>query len=298
MQRRNKIIHSQNYHMPRIRQKRRVLLPPKMEGFKPFGMSRCKVGQIALTYEEYEAVRLTDYQGLTQAEAAEQMGVSRPTFTRIYEHARKVVAAALIEGKTLLIGGGDFESDTYWYRCCACKQVNTSDEPAPYCQSCRSKDLKLLHDPSNDTNVSTLRCYHDLRLYVTNKGEMIMKIAIPTRANVVDDHFGHCEYYTLVSVDENNQVIAEATLQAPQGCGCKSNIAGVLQDMDVTVMLAGNMGQGALNKLSSHNIKVFRGCSGEVKQVVADFIAGKITDSGMGCDAHHGAHDHQCSHHE
>ncbi|MGL4805015.1 MAG: DUF134 domain-containing protein [Bacteroidales bacterium] len=283
--------------MPRIRLRRKVVFPPKMEGFKPFGMPRFKSGKISLTYEEYESVRLTDYEGLTQAEASGQMGISRPTFTRIYEHARKIVATALIEGKTLIIGGGDFESDSYWYRCCSCKHANSSMQPASHCPSCHSSEIKLLHDPHNETSVNTLRSYSDLRLFLTNKEEVMMKIAIPTRANVVDDHFGHCEYYTIVSIDDNNQIINEESLQAPQGCGCKSNIASVLQEMGITVMLAGNMGQGALNKLSAHDIKVFRGCKGEVKQVISDFIAGKINDSGAGCSAHHEGHDHQCSHH-
>lgn len=118
------------------------------------------------------------------------------------------------------------------------------------------------------------------------------KIAIPTRENAVDDHFGHCEYYTVFSVGDDNRIQGSETVPSPQGCGCKSNIAAVLENMGVSVMLAGNMGQGALNVLSSHNIKVVRGCSGNVTDVATAYLNGGITDSGMGCTAH-GQH-HNC----
>ena len=67
---------------------------------------------------------------------------------------------------------------------------------------------------------------------------------------MVDDHFGHCDHYTIYTI-EDKTITATQTLPSPQGCGCKSNIASTLHDMGVEVMLAGNMGQGALNKLSA-----------------------------------------------
>lgn len=54
----------------------------------------------------------------------------------------------------------------------------------------------------------------------------MMKIAIPTKENVVDNHFGHCEYYTILTVGQDNQILSSETIPSPQGCGCKSNIAG------------------------------------------------------------------------
>lgn len=44
-----------------------------------------------------------------------------------------------------------------------------------------------------------------------------MKIAIPTRNNVVDDHFGHCEYYTIFTIDENKNIIAKERHESPEG---------------------------------------------------------------------------------
>jgi predicted Fe-Mo cluster-binding NifX family protein len=132
-----------------------------------------------------------------------------------------------------------------------------------------------------------------------------MKIAIPTREGVVDDHFGHCEMYTLLTVDENNSIQNTEHLPSPQGCGCKSNIAAVLQQQGVTVMLAGNMGAGALQILNRFGIEVYRGCSGDIRQLAESFLAGNTVDSGQGCqqhEAHHAGHhghnqgEHQCGH--
>ena len=81
-------------------------------------------------------------------------------------------------------------------------------------------------------------------------------------------------------------------LPSPEGCGCKSGIAADLQKMGVEVMLAGNMGDGALNKLAAHGIKVIRGCKGDIGTVVRSYIAGFILDSGIGCN-HHECGEHK-----
>ncbi len=110
-------------------------------------------------------------------------------------------------------------------------------------------------------------------------------IAVPTRDGSVDDHFGHCACYTLFTVT-GGRITARETLPSPEGCGCKSNIASVLQAKGVGVMLAGNMGEGAKCVLGQCGIAVIRGCSGPVETVVSDYLAGRIADSGEGCRSH------------
>ena len=130
-----------------------------------------------------------------------------------------------------------------------------------------------------------------------NKEKLILKVAVPTRENNVDDHFGHCEAYTVFTIDENKKIISSEILPSPQGCGCKSNIASVLKEKGVSIMLAGNMGGGALNVLNSHGIDVYRGCSGNVNELTISFLEGKIGDSGVGCSHHKNAGEtHQCGH--
>lgn len=119
-----------------------------------------------------------------------------------------------------------------------------------------------------------------------------MKIALPSLQDHIDDHFGHCEYFTVFTIDDNKQITAQETVASPAGCGCKSNIASILAEMGVTVMLAGNMGEGAVNVLNGCGIDVYRGCSGQVKTVAEKWLAGAVVDSGDSCHAHeHGCHN-------
>jgi predicted Fe-Mo cluster-binding NifX family protein len=119
-----------------------------------------------------------------------------------------------------------------------------------------------------------------------------MKIALPTHENQIDSHFGHCEYFTVFTIDDSKEIIAQDTVASPEGCGCKSDIAFILADMGVTVMLAGNMGDGAVNVLNNAGIKVLRGCTGDVKEVALAWLGGTLADSGESCSAH----GHECSH--
>jgi predicted Fe-Mo cluster-binding NifX family protein len=125
-----------------------------------------------------------------------------------------------------------------------------------------------------------------------------MKIALPTRGNIIDDHFGHCESYTIFTINERDEIENRETLLSEAGCGCKSGIAGVLRQKGVEIMLAGNMGDGALNVLQRHAITVFRGCQGDVTEVTRAFIRGELDDSGVSCGHSHGdgGQGHQCNH--
>ena len=124
-----------------------------------------------------------------------------------------------------------------------------------------------------------------------------MKIAVPTRGSNVDDHFGHCEMLTLFTLKEGKGIDKTEILPSPKGCGCKSNIAGILQQSGVTLLLAGNMGNGALQVLNRHGIQVIRGCSGDVQAVVLNYLDGSVADSGEGCQEHQShAEGHNCKH--
>lgn len=127
-----------------------------------------------------------------------------------------------------------------------------------------------------------------------------MKIAVPTKGdNRVDDHFGHCEFYKIFSISESNEIEDEVILQSPQGCGCKSNIASDLAEMGVEIMLAGGIGNGAIQKLASQGIQVVRNCQGDVNSLVSEYLKGNIKDGGASCKAHEEhshADGHVCNH--
>lgn len=125
----------------------------------------------------------------------------------------------------------------------------------------------------------------------TIQRSLIMKIALPSRDDHIDSHFGHCEYFTVFTVIDS-EIISQETVPSPAGCGCKSNIASVLSQMGVSVMLAGNMGDGAVHVLNQSGIDVVRGCEGIVKDVALSWLSGSITDSGDSCHQH----EHECQH--
>ncbi|HXK74737.1 MAG TPA: DUF134 domain-containing protein [Bacteroidales bacterium] len=129
---------------PRRKRMRRIFNIPTIKGFKPYGNSCSQKGKrelISLFYEEYEALRLCDYEKLTHAQACRLMQISRPTFTRIYASAREKIATAFVEGKQMIIEGGKVYFDSEWYRCsdCSC-HFNHPDKEAiiencPLCHS-------------------------------------------------------------------------------------------------------------------------------------------------------------------
>jgi uncharacterized protein len=88
---------------------RRIGYLPEVTIFKPAGVPLRELEVINLSYEEVEAIRLKDLEGLEQKPAAEKMNVSRPTFQRILFSARKKLAAALLGGKAIRIEGGNYE---------------------------------------------------------------------------------------------------------------------------------------------------------------------------------------------
>ncbi len=91
--------------MSRPQKQRCICSVPEVTGFEPQGCAPS--GSITLTYDEYETIRLLDHMQLTQEQCAKRMGISRPTVTRIYDEARRKMADMIVNGKSLVIGGGD-----------------------------------------------------------------------------------------------------------------------------------------------------------------------------------------------
>lgn len=109
--------------MPRRKRGRWMWEPPLVRGFKPFGIPFMNSEPVVLLLEEYEAIKLADYENLTHDQACTRMGVSRPTFTRIYDAARKKIAKAFVEGIPIVVHGGNVEFKEKWYRCLDCNRI-------------------------------------------------------------------------------------------------------------------------------------------------------------------------------
>ncbi len=129
--------------MPRPQKKRSVHRPPLRSEFKPTGIPSCDLEVVPLALDELEAIRLADYEGLDHADSAEQMEISRSTFSRLVERARHKVAQFLIEGRRLQVEGGEVHFQGNLIRCSDCgHSIQTSFESKPTeCPECGSSNL-------------------------------------------------------------------------------------------------------------------------------------------------------------
>ncbi|MBE0530820.1 MAG: DUF134 domain-containing protein [Rhodospirillales bacterium] len=93
--------------MPRPCKCRCVATLPGVIDFKPRGIPMHALQEVYLAFDGYEALRLSDLEGLDQGAAAERMGVSRQTFGRILGAARRTVTRAIVEGMALRVEGGN-----------------------------------------------------------------------------------------------------------------------------------------------------------------------------------------------
>lgn len=131
---------------------RKVTTPPLFKGFKPIG----EVGSnhvIVMNYEEYEAIRLSDYELMGQMRASSVMGISRSTFARIYESARRKVAQGFTEGLPIIFEGGKVYFDSEWYSCNECGSLfnHHERETTPdICSLCGSRNIVQFSDDSKD----------------------------------------------------------------------------------------------------------------------------------------------------
>jgi len=89
--------------MSRPKKYRCIGCSPDTSCFKPKGIPIIQLEEVLLSLDELETIRLADYEGLYHENAAKQMGISRPTFGRILDGARRKVADAIINGKALQI---------------------------------------------------------------------------------------------------------------------------------------------------------------------------------------------------
>lgn len=125
-----------------------------------------------------------------------------------------------------------------------------------------------------------------------------MRIAVPTKENdTLDNHFGHCRFYTVYTISDENEITGKERIDSPQGCGCKSGITGDLAAMGVTVMIAGGIGDGAVANLTATGMKVVRNCGGHPEELVKQYLAGELADGGVNCSGHHHGHEHGDGHH-
>ncbi|MDA3823613.1 MAG: DUF134 domain-containing protein [Bacteroidales bacterium] len=132
--------------MPRRRKHRKVVAPPGFKGYKPYGTTRTEKEHIELLYEEYESLKLADYDLMNHLDASKLMGISRPTFARIYESARRKVAKAMVETKEIKTVFGNAIMDDSWFICKDCNTRFTVPRTMQVgaCGLCSSKNVHTI----------------------------------------------------------------------------------------------------------------------------------------------------------
>jgi predicted DNA-binding protein (UPF0251 family) len=133
--------------MPRRKRMRRVVAPPGFRGYRPYGNRYGRKEQVDLLYEEYEAIKLADYDLMNHLEASRLMGVSRATFARVYESARRKIARALVETREIKSVFGNASLDHSWFECTECHaRFNIPDsrteQKCPICKSDHIQSIK------------------------------------------------------------------------------------------------------------------------------------------------------------
>lgn len=217
---------------------------------------------INLSVEEYEVVRLMDYLGMTQAECAEHMEISRGTVQALYMEARKKIARFLVEGTYMEIGGGDY-------------QLCEKDCEEKCLGRCSESPVSLLND-------------------VQNGNGFIMKIAVTYDKGQVFQHFGRTEQFKIYEVSEGNITSAEVVDTNGRGHGA---LAGFLTEHGVHVLICGGIGGGARNALAEAGIELYPGAVGDADLQVESFLNGTLLyNPNTQCEHHHGD-QHKCEEH-
>jgi len=129
--------------MARPKNNRIVYAPPFYTEFKPAGISINSLDEIQLSLDEFEGIRLADLLGMSHEEAANEMGISRSTFSRLIVKARKKIASFFFHGKSLVVTGGNIHFRQNIIKCADCGHMFKTDirTKVSFCAECGSNNL-------------------------------------------------------------------------------------------------------------------------------------------------------------
>lgn len=261
--------------MPRPNKPRRVCQLPAHTHFfsQEYSTHTTKHG-LLLSIEEYETIRLLDYMGMTQQEAAEQMGTGRTTVQALYIQARRKLSRFLVEGTPLTIEGGS-------YQLCSRQLGDSSYQPCPR-QSCSRL--------SGSQKTNCIR-----KMTVSGKERNHMKIAVTYENGQVFQHFGHTEQFKVYDVEDGKIISSEIVDTNGQGHGA---LAGFLFGGGVDVLICGGIGGGARNALAEAGIQLYPGATGDADAQVESFLKGQLVyDPDTMCSHHSHEEGHSCGEH-
>lgn len=132
---------------------RHLIFPHREVSFSPDNSVKQSNEDIFLLSEEYEVIKLIDYENMNHLQAAKVLHVSRPTLTRIYNRARKKIAESLVELKTLKLEGGNSIYIENWFKCEFCNSIYNIPDLENFssnCPVCLSNTVKVFHKNLNN----------------------------------------------------------------------------------------------------------------------------------------------------
>jgi len=209
--------------------------------FYPLGTNKIDNEVVNINLDEFEALRLCDYEGLSQIDAAEDMHVSRATVQRLLISSRKKVVDVILHNKTLQI----------------------------------------------KNEIANIKLKGESKMNIEEK--VIKKIAFPTSDKVtVDAHFGHTKefvIYTVKVTDVTETVYVGSPVHKP------GLLPKFLAEQGVDVIIAGGMGQMAVDLFQRSGIDVVLGAKGRIDVNLNEYLGGFLTSQGSVCDH---THDQSC----
>lgn len=255
--------------MPRPCKRRLICAMPKCMEFGPrkktSGKQENSTERIVMSIDEFEVIRLIDFEGLNQEESAGRMGVARTTVQAIYARARKKLAACIVNGVSLTIDGGD-------YRLCE------NDDNSCGGTACKAK-RGICGNPMEDSFAD-----------VPKGGKM--KIAVTYENGNVFQHFGHSSEFKIYDIENDAVVKSEVIGTGGEGHGA---LATLLAERKVDVLICGNIGQGAKQALAEVGVKLYPGVVGDADNAVEALIKGTLAFNPDAQCNHHG-HEHEHGH--
>ena len=246
--------------MARPQRCRRVCREPEYLSFRPD--EGLESGEVQLNIDEYEVLRLVDYERLTHAQCAAQMDISRTTVTEIYDSARQKIADCLVNGKHLVIEGGNY---------------------------------RLCDGSAND--ICGCGCGRNEEKNTVLKGSNTMRIAVTYDENGdIFQHFGHTETFKFYDVVDKKVVYEQVVDTNGSGHGA---LADFLAGNKVEVLICGGIGGGAQAALMEAGILLYGGCRGKADEAIAALLGGTLLyNPAVRCDHHdHHGEGHSCGSH-
>ena len=158
--------------------------------------------------------------------------------------------------------------------------------------------LNILRDYARNHNMTDTEALESAILLQTNmeklKGDMIMKICIPTSDGKLCGHFGHCDSFTFAEINPETKEILTIEEKIPEeGISCQS--ASWISEQGVSKVLAGGMGNRPLMKFDQNGVEVIAGCPElPVKEVIEKYLSDTLETGENACAGE--GHDHQHCH--